>query len=112
MLLLYGGCAILITPLAQPLQLVQLDPWHWVALLFCALNTLVAYGSFAEALEHWEASRVGAVLTITPLTTLAAELLVAQFFPQILAPEHFTLLGLGGALLVVGGSLAMALGKK
>ncbi|HAX77295.1 MAG TPA: EamA family transporter, partial [Cyanobacteria bacterium UBA11372] len=70
MLLIYGGCAVLFSPFAQPQSLLTMSPLHWGMLLFCALNTVLAYGSFAEALEHWEASRVSAVLALAPIVTL------------------------------------------
>jgi drug/metabolite transporter (DMT)-like permease len=81
-------------------------------LLFCGLNTLVAYGAFAEALEHWEASRVSAILTLTPAFTLASVWAASQVWPTLLAPERLSLGGLAGTLLVVGGSLALALARR
>ncbi|UFP94791.1 DMT family transporter [Gloeobacter morelensis] len=111
MLVLYGGCALLFTPFAQPAVLRGLDTLHTAALVFCAFNTLVAYGAFAEALEHWEASRVSAVLALTPLVTLGADWGFAQLWPGLIKPDVLTGLGVFGAVLVVTGSLAMALGN-
>jgi drug/metabolite transporter (DMT)-like permease len=81
-------------------------------LLFCGLNTLIAYGAFAEALEHWEASRVSAVLALTPIVTLISVWAVSLLVPTLIAPEHLTILGVLGAVLVVAGSSAIALGKN
>jgi drug/metabolite transporter (DMT)-like permease len=81
-------------------------------LLFCGLNTLMAYGAFAEALDHWEASRVSAVIALTPLVTLISVWAVSLLTPTLIAPEHLTLLGLLGAILVVAGSVAIAIGKN
>lgn len=112
MLLIYCGCAVMFTPFATPRQLLTLSPLHLGMLLFCGLNTLVAYGAFAEALEHWEASRVSAVLTLTPLVTVASVWAVSSVFPTLIAPEHVTMLGLVGAVLVVSGSISIVLGKN
>lgn len=109
MLVIYGGCAILFSPLATPQRLLTLSPLHLGMLLFCGLNTLVAYGAFAEALEHWEASRVSAVLALAPLVTLVAVWAVSWLTPTLVAPEHLTLIGIVGAVLVVIGSVAIAL---
>jgi hypothetical protein len=65
------GCALAFAPLASPSSLARLDAAGAGVLAFCALNTVVGYGAFAESLAHWEASRVGAVLALTPLGTLA-----------------------------------------
>lgn len=110
MLLIYGGCALLFTPFATPQIILTLSPLYLGMLLFCGLNTLVAYGAFAEALEHWEASRVSAVLALTPVVTLASVEVVSSIIPSLIASE-LTFLGLTGAILVVTGSMAIALGK-
>jgi len=112
MLVIYGGCGLLFTPLAKPQMLLTLSPLHWGMLLFCGLNTLLAYGAFAEALDHWEASRVSAITALTPLVTLVAVWAVSLLAPTLIAPEHLSLLGIVGALLVVVGSIAIAIGKN
>ncbi|MGG6296222.1 DMT family transporter [Leptolyngbya sp. AN02str] len=111
MLMIYGGSAILFTPVANPGQLLRMSGIEWTMLIFSALNTLVAYGAFAEALAHWDASRVSAVLSLTPLFTMSSVYGALPFFPQWIEPERLTGLGVLGAVLVVGGSLAIALGK-
>ena len=112
MLLLYAGCGLIYTPLASPQKLLTLSPLHWGMLIFCGLNTLIAYGAFAESLEHWEASRVSAVLALAPIVTLIAMEVVSWLVPTLIAPENITVLGVVGAFLVVAGSMAIALGNK
>ena len=112
MLIIYGGCALMFSPFAAPQKILTLSPLHLGMLLFCGLNTLVAYGAFAEALEHWEASRVSAVLALAPLGTLVAVEVVSSLMPNLIAPEPLTLLGVVGAILVVGGCIVIALGRK
>lgn len=112
MLVIYGGCGLLFTPLAKPQMLLTLSPLHWGMLLFCGLNTLLAYGAFAEALDHWEASRVSAITALTPLVTLVSVWAVSWLTPSLIAPEHLTLLGIAGAFLVVAGSITTAIGKN
>ncbi|MGB3640240.1 MAG: DMT family transporter [Rivularia sp. (in: cyanobacteria)] len=112
MLIIYGGCALIFTPFASIQTIFTLNLLQTGMLIFCALNTLIAYGAFAEALEHWEASRVSAVLAIAPLVTLLSSYFVSEISPNLIAAEHFTLLGIVGAILVVCGSTAIALGKR
>lgn len=112
MLVIYGGCAISFTPVATPQPILTLSPLHLSLLLFCGLNTLIAYGAFAEALEHWEASQVSAVLALTPLVTLSSVWVASRFVPTLIAPERWTVLGLLGAVLVVCGSITIAVGRK
>lgn len=112
MLIIYGGCAVLLTPFTAPQTLLTLNPLRWSMLLFCGLNTLMAYGAFAEALDHWEASRVSAVLALCPLVTMVAVWAVSRLTPTLIPPEHLTILGVFGAVLVVAGSVTIALGKN
>ncbi|MEH2405056.1 DMT family transporter [Nostoc sp.] len=111
MLMIYGGCALLFTPLARVKSLFILDPLHLGILLFCALNTLIAYSAFAESLEHWEASRVSAVLALAPIVTLISVGVVSVIAPYWIPAEHFTFIAILGAALVVTGSVAIALVK-
>lgn len=66
---------------------------------------------FFEALEHWEASRVSAVLACTPIVTLFSVGFVSVMSPNLIASEQLTLVGILGAVLVVISSIAIALNK-
>ncbi len=109
MMVIYLFCAALLTPFVHPLDVVNLSATQGWLLLACCLNTLVAYGAFAEALAHWEASRVSATLALTPLVTFAAVALLAWGWPGSMTPESIDALGYLGALLVVLGSALTAL---
>ncbi|BAQ76099.1 MULTISPECIES: DMT family transporter [Pseudomonas] len=112
MMVIYLFCALLLTPWVHPLEALELSPLQGWLLLACCLNTLIAYGAFAEALAHWEASRVSATLAITPLVTFAAVAWAAWVWPEHVQAEQINGLGYGGALLVVLGSALTALGPS
>jgi drug/metabolite transporter (DMT)-like permease len=112
MLLIYGICAMLFAPFAHPQAILNLTPLQLAMLIFCGLNTVIAYGAFAESLEHWEASRVSAVLSATPIVTLISVWMVASLFPSWIVTNNLTILGVFGSILVVVGSMTIALGKK
>ncbi|MBW4513843.1 MAG: DMT family transporter [Timaviella obliquedivisa GSE-PSE-MK23-08B] len=112
MLVIYGGGALLFAPFTSPASLQTLTPLQWGMLLFSALNTFVAYGAFAEALDHWEASKVSAVLSTTPIVTLSAVFLVSWLFPTLIPSEPITFLAVTGAFFVVVGSLGIAMGRR
>jgi drug/metabolite transporter (DMT)-like permease len=110
---IYVFSALLLWPFAHPSALLNLDALHWALLLYCALNTLVAYGAFAEAMEHWQASRVSAVLATTPMLCLGVVAMVHALWPEAVASEHVGVLGFTGAALVVAGSaLSSLLGQN
>jgi drug/metabolite transporter (DMT)-like permease len=110
MLCIYAGCTVCLSLVAKPATILGLDGMELGVLLFCALNTLIAYGAFAAALAHWEASRVSSVLALTPLATLAFAWLMAALWPALVAPEAISPTSLLGAAAVVGGSLLTSLG--
>jgi len=111
MLCIYVGSAVLFAPGASPSVLLELGGWGWLWLLLASLNTLVAYGTFAAALEHWEASRVSAILALTPLGTLAFTLAVAALWPGLVDARGASPGAFLAAAVVVAGSLMVALGQ-
>jgi len=102
---IYIGGMILFFPLAQPERILDLDPVRIGLLAFSAINTVIAYGCFSEAIEHLEVSRVGLIVAITPLVTLGAAAVAALLFPEYLSPENLDYLSISGACLVVVGSM-------
>ncbi len=109
LLLVYIGAIIILLPAADLGSVRDLQPLHAWMLAFSCVNTLIAYGAFAEALEHWEISRVSAVLALTPLVTLGSVWACDRLFPGLLPPEGLNVLSIIGALLVVAGSATCVL---
>jgi drug/metabolite transporter (DMT)-like permease len=110
LLCLYVGCTLCFTPFAHPAKIASLSGTGIALLLYCALNTLVAYGAFSAALENLEASRVGAVIALSPVATFGFIAATDAFFPGVLPPERFSLWMLLGAATVVAGSVTTARG--
>jgi drug/metabolite transporter (DMT)-like permease len=110
--LLYVGAAIAMLPLASPAALLHIAPTQAAAVAYCCFNTLAGYGAFAAALEHWEVSRVSAVLATAPIFTLGAMWLAGKWWPGLLHPEQLNGLAMIGALIVVAGSIVSALGSR
>ncbi|HSD75200.1 MAG TPA: DMT family transporter [Steroidobacteraceae bacterium] len=109
---LYLGAVGLLLPFTRLGTIGELDALEFWMLVFCCANTLIGYGAFAEALEHWEVSRVGAVLALAPLFTLSGMWLLDSLAPGLVEPERLNGLSLFGALLVVAGSALCALGAR
>lgn len=113
MFIIYIASTIMLVPWSEPDQVFSLSTLGWALLIFCCLNTIVAYGAFAEALAHWEATRVSAILALTPLVTIMSMKVVAHFFPDYLPDEPMNALSIIGSIMVVLGSATTAIaGKK
>jgi drug/metabolite transporter (DMT)-like permease len=112
MAVIYLASAAVTAPAVHLDHIVALDRVRAAILLYAALNTVVAYGAFAEALAHWEASRVSAVLALTPVMTLTLAALGHWLWPDLVAAENLTPLSYVGAALVVGGSIVTSLPRS
>ncbi len=112
LLLIFLPGTLLLLPTAAPGQLLALDLTGILLLIFCSANTLIAYGCFAEALEHWEASRVSAVLAIVPLLTLIFMELLLPVFPDLVSSEKITWVSFLGAIVVVAGTVIFVIKKN
>ncbi|MCH8890369.1 MAG: DMT family transporter [Myxococcales bacterium] len=110
LLCIYVGCALCFTPLADPGRIAALSGGAILLLLYCALNTVVAYGAFSAALENVEASRAGAVIALSPVATFGFIAITHALFPGALPPEQFSPWMLFGAATVVIGSVITARG--
>ncbi len=112
LLVIYVSAVPLLLPASDPSLAGELTGAQWWLLGYCCLNTLVAYGCFAEALRHWEASRVSAVLALTPLLTLLFARLLELAWPAYDSGEQLNALSIAGALMVVAGSATCALSGR
>jgi len=110
--LLYAGAVPLLLPPAQLAQILELNGLQLGMLAFCCANTVIAYGCFAEALEHWEVSRVSAVVTLAPIVTVLGMQGAAWLWPAGVPAESLSGWNLLGASLVVAGSMTTALAAQ
>jgi drug/metabolite transporter (DMT)-like permease len=109
MLVFYWIGALVFLPFSNFDTLDQLTSLQWLLLTLCGFNTLIAYGCFSEAMVHIEASRVSAVIAMTPLVTVSIVQLIP--IPGIIAEPLF-LVSMVGAVCVVGGSIITATCKS
>jgi drug/metabolite transporter (DMT)-like permease len=112
LLVIYVSASVALLPTTVPGAIAGLSLWALALLVFCSLNTLVAYGAFAEALKHWEATRTSAVLAVTPLLTMLFGAVIAALPTGYINTDSVDPLSLAGAALVVTGSAACALGGQ
>lgn len=109
LLIMYLGSSLLLLPMSKPSTVSHLTSLQCWLLAFSCINTIIAYGAFAEALAHWEASKVTATLTIAPLITFVCATVGAILWPEYVIADKINLLAYIGAILVVTGSSLVAL---
>lgn len=104
LLIIFFACGLLLLPFASVSDVMGLNGSKLLLLLFCAFNTIIAYESLVEALNHWEASRISMVLATTPIITIMSMKFCAFVFPDFVAAEELSVASIVGAMLVVVGS--------
>jgi drug/metabolite transporter (DMT)-like permease len=105
----YAVLAVLFLPAAKPSALLALDGAHWAAAGYSMMSTVTAYLAFAEAFDHWEASRVASICSVSPILTVLAVAWVHHLAPSFMAAERIAPLGWAGAVLIVSGSALSSL---
>lgn len=105
-LLIFGTGALILLPVTAPtlVDVIQLNGANLALLLFCVVTTLGAFGSYAEALQHWETTKISAVLSTVPLFSLGFAEFVIYLNPGLFSIEPVSILHLAGALILVLGS--------
>lgn len=111
MLSIYFFGVVALFPFANWREILDLSAFAWWLLVAASVNTLIAYGAFSEALAHWQASRVSAVVSITPLFTILFASVTGWLWPNHFQAEMLHALALVGAGLVALACLCAALGK-
>lgn len=109
MLYAIGGGVLLPVIDWQPVFALSAD--HLAILLFCCMNTVVAYGAFTESLRVWQAAKVSAVLALAPIFTFISTEIAHHVLPGELIQEDLGQLAYVGAGLVVCGSIISSLGR-
>ncbi len=109
-MVVFGTGAAILFPVAigAVVQIAHLDWTNIALLLLCVGTTLGAFGSFAEALQHWEATKITAVLSTGPLIALAIAEFTVWLFPGIFEIDPISSLSMVGAIVVVVGSYLVA----
>ena len=112
LLLICLGGSLCLLPVAHPEQIIGLDHWELALLLFCGVNTILAYGAFGLALSYWDASRVSAMIPLVPLLTLSFTYLLNRWLQAGIPAEPLDRLGVAGAVFVVVGSMCATLSRR
>lgn len=113
LMLIYAASAAVLLPFAEPANIGGLKgvaAWSFFA--YCCMNTLIGYGSFGEALKHWEASKVSVVTTLIPVFTMMFSILGHHLMPDIFSAPDMNGLAYAGAFVVVGGAVMAAVGDR
>ena len=108
-LFIYGICSLIFLPGIHLSGFASLDLPGWFLVLFLGLNTLIAYGAIALAFRYLDSNKVSVIITMSPILTFGIMYLFAILNITLIAPEHFSLLSIIGALIALSGSVFVIL---
>lgn len=100
---IYVYALIVMLPFSSPSHLLNMSTSDaWIA-AFCCLNTLIAYGAFAQAMRYWQTVQVSASIALTPVMSFVlTELCVALgLWTSSISSSHADLLSLFGMSVVI-----------
>lgn len=100
LLVIYGLGIFAMAPFSDFSQFANMDSFDWQIALFCAANTLIAYGCFGQSMKYWPTAQVSAMLALTPVFSFSATALVVSlgWWPEVFHADELdslSLLGIG-----------------
>ena len=112
-LLVYAVGTIVLIPLVEWNEFFESSAIGWIILVILGLNTLLAYGALAEAVECIPLSLISILITLNPLITLGGMLVLTTFGISLLPEENIRWHGyLGGLIAVSGVVLVVAFSRN
>ena len=112
-LLVYAIGMIVLIPLVEWNEFIKSGAMGWFLLIILGLNTLLAYGALAEAVECIPLSLISILITLNPLITLSAIWALNAFSIKLLPAENISWYGyLGGIIAVSGVVLVVAYSRN
>ena len=100
LLVIYGLGIFVMAPFSDFSQFASMDSFEWQIALFCAANTLIAYGCFGQSMKYWPTAQGSAMLALTPVFSFSATAFVVSigWWPDVLHADELdglSLLGIG-----------------
>ena len=111
-LFLFGFPALVYLPFVDFKPLMDLSWAWWTLLFFLGINTLIAYGSLAQALKYTEANKVSIILILNPMITFSVMGILTQMDVSWIDGERFSILSLVGALIILMGAVLVVRRKS
>lgn len=111
LLFIYGVGVLVMVPFSELSLLTELDMTQWWIVLFCALNTLVAYGCFGQAMKYWPTAEVSAMIALTPVLSFSLTALVVELalWPNVFVADSLDGLSMVGIAVIIASVMVLQL---
>ena len=102
-LIIYAVAMIVLMPFVEWNEFFGGSAMGWILLIILGLNTLLAYGALAEAVECIPLTLISILITLNPLITLSGMWALNTFNVGVLPAENISWHGYLGGLIAVSG---------
>ena len=101
--LVYAVSTLVLAGTVEWTEFVSAGSNAWLALVFCGINTLLAYGALAEAVKYLPLAIISVIISLNPLITLLGMKILPEMGFANLQPDPVGMMGYwGGAIAVAG----------
>jgi len=103
LLFIYGFGVVAMLPFCDLERFSTMHHNQWLIALFCAFNTLVAYGCFAQSIKYIPTTQVGSMIALTPIISFLSTFWVTYlgWWPEVIKGDELDILTFIGIALVV-----------
>lgn len=114
LLFIFGLGVVVLFPLSDLSNISQYNKEEWLILLFCSINTVIAYGCFSQSMKYWKTVQVSAMIALTPIASFTTTLLCMSlgWWTGIIYQSPIDLLSLIGMIIVIVSAAAVQLFHK
>ncbi|NRD72363.1 DMT family transporter [Shewanella sp. VB17] len=103
LLFIYGLGILVMMVFCDFSQFGRMGITDWWVAIFCAVNTLIAYGCFGASMKYWPTSQVSAMLALTPVFSFASTAFVVSLglWPEKFTSDNVDLLSVIGISIII-----------
>jgi len=103
LLFIFALGVVVMMPKSNLTVIPTFNPEQWLIVLFCSLNTIVAYGCFAQSMKYWPTVQVSAMIALTPIASFGTTIVSVsmEWWPDIISHTPLDWLSTTGIFVVV-----------
>ena len=109
LLFIYSFGVLAMLPACDFSSAASFDSEQWSIIIYSAINTLLAYGCFAQSMKYLSTAQTGAMIALTPLLSFTATNWAAGVdgWQDKIQPSALDALSLSGVILVIVSVIAI-----
>lgn len=114
LLFIFALGVVILFPVSDLSNITQYNHEEWLILLFCSVNTVIAYGCFSQSMKYWKTVQVSAMIALTPVASFGITLLCMSLglWTDVIYQAPIDFISTLGMLIVIISAAAVQLFNK